>query len=293
MSPQRDMWLTLPFGSVWFCLCPPTLPFGFGWHVGSGVFPFGWPLSEVCWWIRCSWFHFLVGFRVFLRLLCCCSVLGSRFYGSRGFAQTLCLSTSWTVSAYLRRGGLRALHFLGEAHSRGFTAPFLTMDILRLFVLVFFVSFALAFFRVRGLLVSTTQSISVFSRFTSSSLCVSPHISRLPSHSSGFCVGSCPSSSFSSCWKRRLRSCSSSRSSLLLSRCVPFSLSAGLCCQASCTAWTIPWECSSWRGCSRPSLCYARCRLCPGSAQRCPWRHYCCSSWTKSWSLRQMPWSWP
>ena len=23
MSPQRDMWLTLPFGSVWFCLCPP------------------------------------------------------------------------------------------------------------------------------------------------------------------------------------------------------------------------------------------------------------------------------
>ena len=33
-------------------------------------------------------------------------------------------------------------------------------------------------------------------------------------HVLGFCVGSCPSSSFSSCWRRRLRSCSSSRSSI-------------------------------------------------------------------------------
>ena len=53
------------------------------------------------------------------------------------------------------------------------------------------------------------------------------------------------------------------------------------------------WKCSSWTSCSRPSLYNARCRLCPGSAQRCPWRHYKCSSWTRSWSLRQMPWSRP
>ena len=39
-----------------------------------------------------------------------------------------------------------------------------------------------------------------------------------------------------------------------------------------------------------PVVVHARCRLCPGSAQRCPWRHYRCSSWTRSWSLRQMPW---
>ena len=43
-------------------------------------------VSEVCWWLRCSRFLFLVGFASFiLRLLCCCSVLGSRSYGSRGF----------------------------------------------------------------------------------------------------------------------------------------------------------------------------------------------------------------
>ena len=44
--------------------------------------------------------------------------------------------------------------------------------------------------------------------------------------------------------------------------------------QASCTTCTIPWECNSGKSCSRPSLCYARCCWCPGSAQRCPWRHF-------------------
>ena len=88
----------------------------------------------------------------------------------------------------------------------------------------------------------------------------------------------------------RFRSCSSSRSSLLLSRCVPFHcrqarVAKRLHCLDHC------WKCSSWTSCSRPSLYNARCRLCPGSAQRCPWRHYRCSSWTRSWSLRQMPWS--
>ena len=37
------------------------------------------------------------------------------------------------------------------------------------------------------------------------------------------------------------------------------------------------WKCSSWTSCSRPSLCNARYRFCPGSAQRCPWRHHRCS----------------
>ena len=88
----------------------------------------------------------------------------------------------------------------------------------------------------------------------------------------------------------RFRSCSSSRSSLLLSRCVPFHcrqarVAKRLHCLDHC------WKCSSWTSCSRPSLYSARCRLCPGSAQRCPWRHYRCISWTRSWSLRQMPWS--
>ena len=87
----------------------------------------------------------------------------------------------------------------------------------------------------------------------------------------------------------RFRSCSSSRSSLLFSRCVPFHcrqarVAKRLHCLDHC------WRCSSWTSCSRPSLYNARCRLCPGSAQRCPWRHYRCSSWTRSWSLRQMPW---
>ena len=88
----------------------------------------------------------------------------------------------------------------------------------------------------------------------------------------------------------RFRSCSSLRSSLLLSRCVPFHcrqarVAKRLHCLDHC------WKCSSWTSCSRPSLYNAGCRLCPGSAQRCPWRHYRCSSWTKSWSLRQKPWS--
>ena len=87
----------------------------------------------------------------------------------------------------------------------------------------------------------------------------------------------------------RFRSCSSSRSSLLFSRCVPFHcrqarVAKRLHCLDHC------WRCSSWTSCSRPSLYNARCRLCPGSAQRCPWRHYRCSSWTRSWSLRQVPW---
>ena len=76
------------------------------------------------------------------------------------------------------------------------------------------------------------------------------------------------------------------------SRCVPFH-----CRQARFTK-RLPcldhcWKCNSWTSCSRPSLYNARCSLCPGSAQRCPWTHYWCSSWTKSWSLRQLPWSRP
>ena len=47
--------------------------------------------------------------------------------------------------------------------------------------------------------VTTKQNISVCSRITRSAPCASPHISRLPSHSSVFCVGSCPSSSLRSC----------------------------------------------------------------------------------------------
>ena len=77
---------------------------------------------------------------------------------------------------------------------------------------------------------------------------------------------------------------------VVLSRCVPFHcrqarVAKRLHCLDHC------WKCSSWTSCSRPSLYNARCRLCPSSAQRCPWRHYRCSSWTRSWSLRQMPWS--
>ena len=51
------------------------------------------------------------------------------------------------------------------------------------------------------------------------------------------------------------------------------SLSAGPCYQAS-TCLDHCWKCSSWTSCSRPSLYNARCRLCPGNVQRCPWRHY-------------------
>ena len=61
-------------------------------------------------------------------------------------------------------------------------------------------------------------------------------------------------------------------------------LSAGPCCQASCTSWTILFVarlcndrfpgpdscrrwCSSWTNCSRPSLCNDRCRVGPDSVQ--------------------------
>ena len=157
----------------------------------------------------CRFFWFI------LRLLCCCSVLGGRSYGSRGFAQTQCLSPSCTVSAYYTtrwpscssppwRSTLTRLH-----------RPFLTLDILRLFVLVFFGSFAFG-------VIPGAWSPGVPPRRVSQSflglrdrrwvsLCLS-HV--CPRTVLGFCVGSCPSSSFSSCWKRRLRSCSSSRSSI-------------------------------------------------------------------------------
>ena len=69
------------------------------------------------------------------------------------------------------------------------------------------------------------------------------------------------------------------------------SLSAGPCCQASCTAWTIPGSTVLGQVVLSLSLCNARYRFCPGSAQRCPWRHHRCSFWTRSFSLRQMPWS--
>ena len=79
MSPQRDMWLTLPFGSVWFCLCSiQTFPCG-GSRLpfGSGAIPFRETLVWRPWFllfagfvgfsVGCSvarGFLFLVGFRV-------------------------------------------------------------------------------------------------------------------------------------------------------------------------------------------------------------------------------------
>ena len=102
------------------------------------------------------------------------------------------------------------------------------MDFLRLFVLVFFGSFAFG-------VIPGAWSPGVPPRSVSQSFlglrdrrCVPLRISHVcPRTVLGFCVGSCPSSAFSSCWVRRLRSCTSSRSSLLLSCCVPF-----LCRQA-------------------------------------------------------------
>ena len=83
------------------------------------------------------------------------------------------------------------------------------MDVLGLFVLVFFGSFV--FGVIPGAWspgVTTKQSISVSSRITNSAPCVSLHISRLPSHSSGgFCVGSCPFSSFSQAIRGLLDPC--------------------------------------------------------------------------------------
>ena len=76
-----------------------------------------------------------------------------------------------------------------EKHIDEASPPFLTMDVLKLFVLVFFGSFA--FGVILGAWspgVTTKQSISVCLRITRSSLCVSLHISRLPSHSSGVFV---------------------------------------------------------------------------------------------------------
>ena len=63
------------------------------------------------------------------------------------------------------------------------------MDILRLFVLVFFGSFA--FGVIPGAWSPGVPPLreSVFSRITRSSLCVSLLISRLPSHSSGVLCG--------------------------------------------------------------------------------------------------------
>ena len=49
--------------------------------------------------------------------------------------------------------------------------------------------------------------------------------------------------------------------------------------------------CSSWTSCSRPSLCNDRCRIQSGLCRRCPWRFHGCCSWMRSWSLRQVPWS--
>ena len=76
-----------------------------------------------------------------------------------------------------------------ERHIDEASPAFLTMDVLRLFVLVFFGSFV--FGVIPGAWspgVTTKQSISVCSRITRSAPCVSPHISRLPSHSSGVFV---------------------------------------------------------------------------------------------------------
>ena len=77
-----------------------------------------------------------------------------------------------------------------EKHIDEASPAFLTMDILRFFVLVFFGSFA--FGVIPGAWspgVTTKQSISVCSRITRSAPGVSPHISRLPSHSSGVLCG--------------------------------------------------------------------------------------------------------
>ena len=41
--------------------CLPRETCGLRFLSVAGQFPFGKPLSEVCSWLRCSWFHFLVG----------------------------------------------------------------------------------------------------------------------------------------------------------------------------------------------------------------------------------------
>ena len=77
-----------------------------------------------------------------------------------------------------------------EKHIDEASPALLTLDVLGLFVLVFFGSFL--FGVIPGAWspgVTTKQSISVCSRITRSAPCVSPHISRLPSHSSGVLSG--------------------------------------------------------------------------------------------------------
>ena len=77
-----------------------------------------------------------------------------------------------------------------EKHIDEASPALLTLDVLGLFVLGFFGSFV--FGVIPGAWspgVTTKQSISVCSRITRSAPCVSPHISRLPSHSSGVLSG--------------------------------------------------------------------------------------------------------
>ena len=118
--------------------------------------------------VSCRFFWFI------LRLLCCCSVLGGRSYGSRGFAQTQCLSPSCTVSAYYTTRWPSCSSLPWRSTLTDFTVLFLTLDILRLLVLVFFGSFA--FGVIPGACspgVPPRREFSVFSRITRSSLCVS------------------------------------------------------------------------------------------------------------------------
>ena len=77
-----------------------------------------------------------------------------------------------------------------EKHIDEASPALLTLDVLGLFVLGFFGSFV--FGVIPGAWspgVTTKQSISVCSRITRSAPCVSPHISRLPSHSAGVLSG--------------------------------------------------------------------------------------------------------
>ena len=234
MSPQRDMWSALPFGSALFCRCDPNVSVR---RIEASFRKRGNSLSgDPC--LRyvgdsvVRGFSFLSVLLVILRLLCCCSVLGSLFYGSRGFAQ----STSCTVSTYFTtrwpscsslpwRSTFSRLHrpFSDHGHPQALCSR------------------VLCFIRVSvfpGAWPPGVPPRRVSQPFLGLRVrrCVSLRISHVcPRTVLRFCVGSFPSSSFSSCWKRRLRSCSSSRSSLWLSRCVPF-----LCRQAR-VAWRHAW----------------------------------------------------
>ena len=85
----------------------------------------------------------------------------------QGFAQTQCLSPSWTGSAYCTTRRPSCSFTSLEKHIDEASPALLTMDVLGLFVLVFLAHSCLVFLRVYwspG--VTTKQSISVCSRIT-------------------------------------------------------------------------------------------------------------------------------